>query len=562
MSPPRASRTCKSLKTRAPRSTGLASGLLSLPDDREHLPDGQGRREAARALEGLARLVAAGAGVTLLSLAAIPALRRWTRAERTVSLASLRIGTVERGDLVRDASAQGKIVAALHPTLFAPGPGDRLAEGEGGRHGEEGPAPRAHREPRADEPPDAGASTLLSMQSALGRQRILARQAAAKSAQDIDVLEVKLSAAERLMDRADRTFKEGLLNKTDYEKAKDDLKIAQYELRNAKGAAAARQGDRRVRHPGQGGARAPAGLGRRASCSARSRSSRSRRRSTAWSPPSPSRTATRCRRTAPVLTRREPRDVRGRDHGPGELRRRPRARARAARIALRGQGIPRQGHRDLARGEGQPGARAPSSSRASRPRACGRASASACASSSRRAATSSSSRADRSSRAAPAAPPGSWTRPASRRGARSQTGAVSVSEVEIARRARRGRARHPVRHDRVRGREERPRALSVRREGEAAHAVDARNPEGLPDRPRRDARPPRLLARRRGRRVRGRDGPLGLGQDDVPQHRRASSTRSTRAPTRSTARTSAGSRTARCRASATTRSASSSRAST
>ena len=48
---------------------------------------------------------------------------------------------------------------------------------------------------------------------------------------------MKLSAAERLMDRADRTFNEGLLNKTDYEKAKDDLKIAQYELRNAKGAA-------------------------------------------------------------------------------------------------------------------------------------------------------------------------------------------------------------------------------------------------------------------------------------------------------------------------------------
>ena len=67
--------------------------------------------------------IAAGAGVTLLCVAALPALRRWTRAERTVSLASVRIGTVERGDLVRDASAQGKIVAALHPTLFSPAQG-------------------------------------------------------------------------------------------------------------------------------------------------------------------------------------------------------------------------------------------------------------------------------------------------------------------------------------------------------------------------------------------------------------------------------------------------------
>ena len=80
--------------------------------------------EKPRGLSKASRVgLAAAAGVTLLSLAVIPALRRWTRAERTVPLAALRIGTVERGDLVRDASAQGKIVAALHPTLFSPAQG-------------------------------------------------------------------------------------------------------------------------------------------------------------------------------------------------------------------------------------------------------------------------------------------------------------------------------------------------------------------------------------------------------------------------------------------------------
>ncbi len=181
--------------------------------------------------------IAAGAGVVLLSLAAIPTLRRWTKAERTVSLASLRIGTVERGDLVRDASAQGKVVAALHPTLFAPAQGIVSLSVKAGDTVKKGQLLARIESPELMSRLMQERSTLLSMQSALGRQRILARQSAAKSAQDIDVLEVKLSAAERLMDRADRTFKEGLLNKTDYEKAKDDLKIAQYELRNAKGAA-------------------------------------------------------------------------------------------------------------------------------------------------------------------------------------------------------------------------------------------------------------------------------------------------------------------------------------
>ena len=255
--------------------------------------------EKPRGLSKASRVgLAAAAGVTLLSLAVIPALRRWTRAERTVPLAALRIGTVERGDLVRDASAQGKIVAALHPTLFSPAQGIVSLKVKAGDTVKKGQLLAHIESPELMSRLMQEKSTLLSMQSALGRQRILARQSAAKNAQDIDVLEVKLSAAERLMDRADRTFNEGLLNKTDYEKAKDDLKIAQYELRNAKGAALL---DKRP-PSSTSGTRKRSSAGRRPSSPSsrgRSPSSRSRRRSPGWSPPSPCRTVTRCRRRRP-----------------------------------------------------------------------------------------------------------------------------------------------------------------------------------------------------------------------------------------------------------------------
>jgi len=178
-------------------------------------------------------LVAAAAAV-LLGAALAPALRRWSKADRTVSLASIRLGTVERGDLVRDASAQGRIVAALHPTLFSPAAGIVALKVRAGETVAKGQLLARVESPELMSRLTQERSTLLSMQSALGRQKILARQSAAKNSQDLDVLEVKLSAAERLMDRAERTFQEGLLNKTDYEKAKDDLKIAQFELRNAK----------------------------------------------------------------------------------------------------------------------------------------------------------------------------------------------------------------------------------------------------------------------------------------------------------------------------------------
>jgi HlyD family secretion protein len=190
-----------------------------------------------RLSKGSRAWIAAAAGAAILALAAVPAVRRWTKAERTVARASLRLGTVERGDLVRDASAQGKVVAALHPTLFSPAQGIVALKVRAGDTVKQGQLLARVESPELMSRVTQEKSTLLSMQSALGRQRILARQSAAKSAQDIDVLEVKLSAAERLEERAERTFKEGLLNRTDYEKAKDDLKIAQYELRNAKGAA-------------------------------------------------------------------------------------------------------------------------------------------------------------------------------------------------------------------------------------------------------------------------------------------------------------------------------------
>ncbi|MGH9366844.1 MAG: biotin/lipoyl-binding protein, partial [Thermoanaerobaculia bacterium] len=76
---------------------------------------------------GLSRaaVVAIAAGVAALAglALALPTIRRWARAEKAVAASSIRVGAVVRGTLVRDASAQGRIVAALHPTLFSPAQG-------------------------------------------------------------------------------------------------------------------------------------------------------------------------------------------------------------------------------------------------------------------------------------------------------------------------------------------------------------------------------------------------------------------------------------------------------
>src|SRR5512142_539143 len=77
--------------------------------------------------KGLSRgmwIAAAAAFVLLVAFAvALPTIRRWARADRSISASLVRIGEVRRGELVRDTSADGRIVAALHPTLFTPSAG-------------------------------------------------------------------------------------------------------------------------------------------------------------------------------------------------------------------------------------------------------------------------------------------------------------------------------------------------------------------------------------------------------------------------------------------------------
>src|SRR5215510_6115829 len=66
-------------------------------------------------------------------------IRRWLGAEASIDAARIRIAKVERGTLVRDVVADGRVVAANSPTLYtiAPGsvdfhvrPGDKVTRGQ------------------------------------------------------------------------------------------------------------------------------------------------------------------------------------------------------------------------------------------------------------------------------------------------------------------------------------------------------------------------------------------------------------------------------------------------
>jgi HlyD family secretion protein len=159
-----------------------------------------------------------------------PSIRRWSAAETSVSLGRLRLATVSRGDLIRDVSAQGSIVAAFSPTLTSSARGTARVAVNPGEVVERGRLLVAIESPEVDSRLAQERSTLVSLQADWQRQRILSQQSRAQSEQDIRLLEVELEAADRALDRAERIRAEGLLNAVEYEEAQDGVKVTGLKL--------------------------------------------------------------------------------------------------------------------------------------------------------------------------------------------------------------------------------------------------------------------------------------------------------------------------------------------
>lgn len=163
----------------------------------------------ARGLSLRTILLLAGGGALLLgTVLVIPTVRRWSRAELVVDGSRIRTGVVVRGDLERDVSAQGRIVAALHPTLFAAAQGIVTLAVKSGAQARKGQTLARIDSPELRSRLAPERATLLSLEADLGRQEIGARQAGLRSRQNIEVLGVRSAAAGRAMERAQRSLDE------------------------------------------------------------------------------------------------------------------------------------------------------------------------------------------------------------------------------------------------------------------------------------------------------------------------------------------------------------------
>ncbi len=165
-------------------------------------------------------------GLILLIWLVVPSLQRWAGSSTSVPRDRLRLATVTRTDLVRDVSVQGRVVASISPSLFAPDDGTITLLVEAGAVVTEGQSLAKLDSPDLQNQLAQENATLDSLSVEFDRQRIETKQKALDNRKNIDLTRVTLTAAERERRRADSGYKIEAISEIDFEKTKDDLETA------------------------------------------------------------------------------------------------------------------------------------------------------------------------------------------------------------------------------------------------------------------------------------------------------------------------------------------------
>ena len=171
--------------------------------------------------------------VLLLVWLAAPKFQRWADATVSFPLDRVRVATVIRGDLIRDVSVQGRVVAAVSPTLYSTAPGTITLNADAGERVIAGQVLAIVHSPALTNLLLQAESAQEQRQVELERQRIESRQLALEKRKVADLANVALVAADREKRRADEAYELGVISVIDFEKAQDDLQNAQVSHRHA-----------------------------------------------------------------------------------------------------------------------------------------------------------------------------------------------------------------------------------------------------------------------------------------------------------------------------------------
>ncbi|MDY6984620.1 MAG: biotin/lipoyl-binding protein, partial [Pseudomonadota bacterium] len=173
--------------------------------------------------------VASGIGFAVLLVAGLfaPVVSNWLLAEVSVPRERLRVAAVRYGDLVRDVSVEGRVVAAVSPTLFASADGTITLLVESGKEVAVGDELAHIESPELENRLQQERASLETARVELERERITLRQLQLQSQKNIDLAAVALTAARRELRRNELAYQSKAIAEVDLQKAQDDVHNAE-----------------------------------------------------------------------------------------------------------------------------------------------------------------------------------------------------------------------------------------------------------------------------------------------------------------------------------------------
>jgi HlyD family secretion protein len=182
------------------------------------------------------RLIIAVGAVALLA-AGWWLMHTWRSSDHSVNGSRLRIAEVGRGTLIRDAAVNGRVVAAVSPTLYAPSLATVTLKAHAGDTVKKGDILAVLESPDLSDALKREQAAYAQIEADVSRQRILARKQKLLAQRDADTAEIERVSAQRTMERYDAVANEGAVAKIEYQRAKDAVNSAVIRSKHAKEAA-------------------------------------------------------------------------------------------------------------------------------------------------------------------------------------------------------------------------------------------------------------------------------------------------------------------------------------
>ena len=182
-------------------------------------------------------LALGGSALVLLLLLGF-AVQGWLGTGQVIPRERLRLATVTRGHFVRDVAADGLVVAAVSPTLFAVAPGTVSYGVRAGDPVQKGELLATLESPELTNELQREQATLDSLDAALARQQIEIRRQMLTSQQHADLARVAINAAERELKRSQWAWDQRVISERDYTRAEDEVSTAKLNFDHARDTAA------------------------------------------------------------------------------------------------------------------------------------------------------------------------------------------------------------------------------------------------------------------------------------------------------------------------------------